>query len=597
VKRTRRRRGLPSEVQVLLPVALLLLLLLTAFTLVSYRSVVALLIQERQGEASSLARLVVASLPPGPLDGPALQQIRVRLVPQASGISILDSAGRPVAEAGSLLALERPLPEVERPAGLGPSRSLGDTVIGLAPFVDADGHRRILRLDLAARVLGRHSRALPILTGVVVALSVAVFVTVLLYLRQLMEPYERLLDRAREVAGTAAQGVDEVGFLLQTFDRALDALSARPQSPEDDDFAALERTLAPSLESGLLLLDRQGSVLALNALGADLLGVESPVVGLGHRQALSHQRELVEVLDEAITNERGARRRQCTVRAAGRSLTVGLSVHPLRRDDGHTRGWLVLFADLTRAEQREKERRLAESLAQIGEITAGVAHEMRNSLASLRGHLSLLERRAPSMDASDSLAEIRHEADHLKRVLDDFLSFARPGSARMERVDLLRLVHRAVADPALGEARVRVHAPGAPLPFILGDEQLLERAIRNVLHNAVQAQAEDPGPVDAAVDVRFSRSENGLQLVVEDRGCGIPEELRERLFAPFVSGRADGVGLGLALTHRILELHRGGIRLEDREGGGVRVVLEFPADSFATDRNSSAEEPAVSPPD
>jgi signal transduction histidine kinase len=108
--------------------------------------------------------------------------------------------------------------------------------------------------------------------------------------------------------------------------------------------------------------------------------------------------------------------------------------------------------------------------------------------------------------------------------------------------------------------------------------------VRNVVHNAVEAQrAASP---EAPVEIRFRRTGDEVELLVEDRGCGIPDELRDRLFAPFVSGRSDGVGLGLALTHRILDLHRGRIHLEDREGGGVRAILSFPVDSFATDGNN-----------
>jgi signal transduction histidine kinase len=586
-------RGLRSELHVLPPVALLVLLVLTAFTLVSYRSAIALLIQERQGEAADLARFVVAALPSGAVDSPRLQQLRTRLVPQTAGLAVLDAARRPLAETGSLADLSTPLPAVERPIGIGPAQA--DTVVGLAPYVGAGGRRHYLRVDVAAPTLGRHARALPILTWVVAGVSVALFVTVLLYLRQLMEPYRLLLDRARMVAGaggsseTAPAGAgDEVEFLLQTFDRAIDALSAGPAAGEpgrDEDFAALERTLAPSLESGLLLLDAEGVVLTLNAIGTELLGIDSPVAGLDHSRALAGHRELGELLSQAMSSDRGTRRRQCMVRSGERTLTLGLSVHPLRRDDGSKRGWLVLFADLTRAERRAEEQRLAKSLAQIGEITAGVAHEMRNSLASLRGHLSLLERRAAGGgDLDDGLTEIRHEADHLKRVLDDFLSFARPGSARLERIDLLRLACRAVADPALGGSEVRVHPSDVRLPPILGDPQLLERAVRNVVHNAVEAQrAASP---EAPVEIRFRRTGDEVELLVEDRGCGIPDELRDRLFAPFVSGRSDGVGLGLALTHRILDLHRGRIHLEDREGGGVRAILSFPVDSFATDGNN-----------
>ena len=152
------------------------------------------------------------------------------------------------------------------------------------------------------------------------------------------------------------------------------------------------------------------------------------------------------------------KRQECAIDTPAGERVLGLTAHPLRRDDGAVRGFLVLFADLTDAQRETAEIRLADSLSQLGELTAGVAHELRNSLATLRGYLTLVERAPDEESIADYLAEIRRESDHLERVLEDFLTFARPGSARPQRVDLLALVHRAAADPALGGAAVVVVA-------------------------------------------------------------------------------------------------------------------------------------------
>ena len=267
-----------------------------------------------------------------------------------------------------------------------------------------------------------------------------------------------------------------------------------------------------------------------------------------------------------------------------RTLTLGLTVHPLRRDDGGIRGYLVLFADLTEVERQAEERRLAESLSRVGQLAAGVAHELRNSLASLRGYLTLIERNPQQESIADYLSEIRSEADHLQRVLEDFLSFARPGTVRLESVDVESLVRRAAADPVLGEVSVVIQKGSdkvSRLPLLRGDAQLLERALRNLLHNAEQAQGESR----SEITVRLEHDAEALQIVVEDRGRGIAPEMRQKLFVPFATSRAEGVGLGLALTHRIVDLHGGRIRLEDREGGGTRAVLTFPRDRFVTHGN------------
>ena len=124
-------------------------------------------------------------------------------------------------------------------------------------------------------------------------------------------------------------------------------------------------------------------------------------------------------------------------------------------------------------------------------------------------------------------------------------------------------------------------------PLLRGDPQLIERALRNVLHNAAQAEREAGrrGPVEVLVEDLPA----GVEVTVADRGQGIPPEVRDRLFHPFASGRAGGVGLGLALSHRIVTLHGGRIRLEDRQGGGTLVRLFFAHDTFVTEGDSAPE--------
>ncbi len=573
---------------ILLPVALLLLVVLSTFTLFSYRNAIALLAGERQQEAARVARAVADRLAasagpavPSPLD---LRQP----APSARGVALVDARGAAIAilgelPAGGLLdpAGGRP---IDQPAGFGPDDSSPDTVIGFAPL-GRGADRRYVRVDLPARVLARQRRSLAVLTVAVMSINAALAVLLLFFLRHLLSPWETLLARARQVGGAGAAGEDEIDFLLSTFDRALTSLAGRQGRSPEDDIAALERTLSASLRSGLLLIDREGRVLALNAVGAALLGAELPEPGAPLAQVLAGQPELREILEVAVAEGTAPQRQECAVRPGqdgAEALTVGLTVHPLRRDDGEVRGLLVLFADLTEAQRRAEEGRLAESLAQLGEMAGGVAHELRNGLATLRGYLTLIERRPDEDSIADFLSEIRGEADHLERVLQDFLSFARPGTARVRELSLDRLLRRAAADPALDGVEVRVQGEDVVLR---GDPQLLERAVRNLLHNAVEAEREvgRRGPIEVAIALE----PEGVEIAIEDRGPGLPDEIRARLFHPFATGRRGGVGLGLALAHRIVVLHGGRIRLDDRPGGGTRALLSFPRDTIVTMSNET----------
>jgi signal transduction histidine kinase len=568
------RLGLRREVLILLPVALLLLVVLSTFTLLSYRNAISLLAAERQEEAARLARAVAERLAAEPVPSGAELGL---LAPNARGVVLLDATGRPLAANGELplSALLSPAggEEILQSLGVGPQED-SDAVIGFAPLTGPEG-RRYVRVDLAAGGLARQLRGLRILSAVVLTVNGALVVLVVLFIRHLLAPFERLLERAKEVSRPTA-GEGEIEFLIATFERALAGLAASERR-EEDDFAVIERTLVASLQSGLLLLDREGCVLAANAVGTELLGIGAFVPGAPVSTLLRDQPEMRDLLSAAVLRGGGLQRRECAIRAGDVTRILGLTLHPLRRDDGDPRGYLVLFADLTEARQLAEENRLSESLAWLGELAGGVAHELRNSLATLRGYLTLIDRRPAEGSIADYLNEIRSEADHLQRVLEDFLSFARPGSARIQDVSLLPLLLRAAADPALDGFAVQVEGAGPALQM-RGDAQLLERAVRNLLHNAVQAEREAgrPGPVG----VQVQEGTDGLEIAVEDRGPGVNPEIRERLFHPFVTGRAGGVGLGLALAQRIVALHRGRIRLEERAGGGTRAVIFFPTEAL-----------------
>ena len=624
--RRRPEIGLRREVRILGPVALLLLVLLSAFTLFSYRSAVGLLVEERREEALATARALAERLAAGQAtaDSAGLSALR-RTAPGVRSLTLLDAEGRELAVAGEVPGSAALAPFAEGGAAVeiptegvaaGPDDAVPGAVAALVPLA-IGGEVRRLRLDLPAPILGAQVRSLTPLTWLVLGVGGGVGLLVLFFLRHLMGPYEALLARARQLgeAGDPADEEDEIEFLVRTFERGMAALasgaaggSSAAAERERAELAAIQQTLGESLESGLLLLDREGGVLALNPVGADLLGVPPPAPGSPLREALASHPRLVDLLTDAVTSGRPVQRREVELvrpgedEGGGAPLTLGLTVHalwggsavrapeagceerPARPHGRQVRGFLVLFADLTDARRQAEEVRLAESLVQLGEMAAGVAHELRNSLATVRGYLSLIERE-PGEPAREHLLEVRRETDHLQRILEDFLAFARPGSVRLEEVALGPLVRRAAADPTFEGAAVQVDESGIGDLRLRGDPELLERALRNLLRNAVRAAEESAGGHDrraAPVEIGVRRDDEGVEVVISDRGPGVPPHLRERLFHPFVTGRHDGVGLGLALTQRIVALHGGSVRLEDRPDGGTTAHVRFPRGTIVT---------------
>ncbi|MEZ5332948.1 MAG: ATP-binding protein [Thermoanaerobaculia bacterium] len=410
------------------------------------------------------------------------------------------------------------------------------------------------------------------LTWVVVPVDVAVALLVLLYLRHLVTPYEALVAQARRASPQETHKGD-LELLLATFERALVGLS--DELPADADIETLRRSLLGNLDSGVLLVDSRRRVVSVNAAGARLLGVMPPsgderpelAAMLPGLEALQH------LVDEALGSGGPSRRADLEIETAEGGAILGATAHPLVRDDGTVRGVLVLVVDLTAAKREAARERLSRSLAELGELSAGLAHELRNGLATLRGYLGLLERDTGAEERREYVEEIRRESEHLQRVLDDFLAFSRPEERRLEAVDLEALTRRAARDPGLGGLTVEVRCPDPVLP-VDGDPHLLERALRNLLRNAAAAQEESGAATPLEVRVRSVPA--GVEVAVLDRGCGLPEGPVARLFQPFVSHRQGGVGLGLALAQRLAALHGGSIRLEGRTGGGARATLTLP---------------------
>lgn len=229
------------------------------------------------------------------------------------------------------------------------------------------------------------------------------------------------------------------------------------------------------------------------------------------------------------------------------------------------------FERALRREQADRER-LAEGLARLGEMAAGVAHELRNGLAALSGYLELVERRAAAAPDRQHLEALRQECRHLERVVEDFLAFAHPGTARLAEVDLAALARQVATAPPLAARRIAVRDRTRGAARLAADAHLLQRALTNLVANAVEAS-----PAGGEVTITVERAAAECVVAVEDRGPGIPDAVRERLFQPFVTGRPGGTGLGLPLAQRIAGLHGGHVEIADRPGGGTRAALRLPA--------------------
>ena len=572
MSRSGRRLGLRTEVVFFVSTALFLLIVIASFNLLAYRNALRDIETELVAGATELASTAAARL--SAETQPSPERIR-DLVPTAVAASVVRGEGSrssgfgepTVLDLTELIDSERPL----RAVGFGPSTLGGGRVIAVAPF-EHQGRPYHLQLELPAdRLVARQTESRRLLMLNAAALA-GLTILVLLFLRRLLAPFESLLESAKRVEPTQGGDLDESRFLIETFDRALDALAGRGEA-RTDEIDVLRQTLAPSLSSGFMLLGPAGDVLSINELGRQLLRLPDTALGMPLEELIPEEKAFTTAVAQVVRGGSSIQRRECEIGTGEERSILGVGAHPLRRDDGVLRGFIVLFVDLTEVKARQRSAEISRSLRQIGEVAAGVAHEMRNGLGTLKGYLALIERDPEGEAVRDYLGEMRQESAHLERVVGDFLSFARPGSLRGSVVDLTKIVRRSVDDPALAATRIELTTPDGAVE-LTGDEQLLGRALRNLLQNACEAQAANDR--DEPVVVRLEAVADTASVVIEDSGAGLPDDLVDSIFQPFVSGRPDGVGLGLTLAHRIAELHGGELTIENRDSGGARVALNLP---------------------
>lgn len=350
-----------------------------------------------------------------------------------------------------------------------------------------------------------------------------------------------------------------------------------------------------NIRSGVLTVDGLGRLAFINPTAERLLDLEGEaLIGLPILDQLKvRSGELWAATVAGIRSGRKISRGEGMVsHQRGRSFPIGLSTTTFRQEAQEAPSVTVIFTDISDLKEVQELQARAERLESVAALSASLAHEIRNPLASIRSSVEQLARAAHADEDERFLAAlIVRESDRLSRLLSEFLDFARVRATQFVPVDVHSVVTAVVR-------LIRAHPECRPDAEIMvegnrtmmeGDEDLLHRVIANLVLNAVQAAR---GPIRITVSVASvsageiphgTNLEHAVRLQVRDDGPGIPEEIRDRLFDPFVSGRTGGSGLGLAIVQRAVEAHRGLVLVDSAPGTGTTFTIFLPAKMLAED--------------
>lgn len=360
--------------------------------------------------------------------------------------------------------------------------------------------------------------------------------------------------------------LSEVGFVVDTFHELVAKLKEKEKEldslrkiAEDraDDYESYNEYILQSVPSGVISLDSGLRATKINSAAEKILNIRAAdVIGRGHNEIFTEP--VSRYLEEKSFIER--KEFQYTVNPGSR-IHLGLTLTPLFNSNKEEIGQLMVFTDLTELKALEAQAALRDRLASLGEMAAGMAHELRNPMGVIAGYTKLLSKRTDS-SLAHIVAAISKEVAVMDRVISDFLSFARPTALNLSTVDMEQVIRNCAANVFAGKKDIRLNLDIDNIPQVYGDEILLRQAFVNLFQNAIEAMS-----ADGELRLNYSVKTGYLEVTLADNGEGIPEDIKDKVFLPFYTTKDKGTGLGLAIVHKIIVSHQGSINFESTEKG------------------------------
>ena len=434
------------------------------------------------------------------------------------------------------------------------------------------------------------------------ALLIGTLLTMIVMIRKFTRMESAARDRWRESSddrdnasvfiSSSMQGVIEK---LRAQEKELARLHVLAQERAQESERMTEE-VTRNMPTGLLLVSATGAISSTNPAAEEALGLR-PMRYRSYKEILGEDSGLAQMLTACLRDGKTFQRGEVEhVTADGEVRQLGVTISPIYRAKGAVKttgpaartaasgagakvtGALCLMSDLTELTALQKQIRWKENLAALGEMSAGIAHEFKNSLATISGYAQMIRSESKPGETRDSAEKILDQTRALTHVVTEFLKFAKPLEISYETVVMGPVVERLVEE--LRESNPKCEFTGGGTFLELpGDEALLRQALLNLARNGAESAAAESGK-QARVSITGTLEELGgrkwQRICVADNGPGIPERDLQKIFLPFYTTKSEGTGLGLAVVQKVALQHGGSIEARNRAGGGAEFLLWLP---------------------
>ncbi len=406
------------------------------------------------------------------------------------------------------------------------------------------------------------------------------------FIESTLRPLRVLMQTARSAPADLPErgNRNDSDFIIGTFKGVIAKLKEneqelnrlhRTEKARADDVERLNQDLLRSIGSGLILIDQSGKIRVFNHAAEQILELSRlAVLNQAYESIVSkYSPALLKDIQDCFAQGNHIVRAEMELQTArGNSRFLSASVMPLKDRQQQFSGVFCIFSDITEFKMLQQHMAQKEKFASLGEMAAGVAHEFRNSIATVTGYLQMVEDRI-TLEQKTYIAPIHKEVHSLQKVVNDFLSFAKPVQPQLYPVNLGDIIRDCIAEVAVSSRDVHFEIRGE-FPSIPGDEGMLRQIFSNLLRNAVEALKETGREGQISVNGIIATDGKFLRVEIRDNGSGIRAEDFERIFTPFYSTKQSGVGLGLAIVQKLVLSHNGSIHVESSHDGSVfRIQL------------------------